>query len=260
MRVIGVGLQRTGTTSLALALDELGYGPCYNIRTLNSEPHRVVDWIAAEEDPSLADWERIFGGFESAVGSPASAFWREIADAFGSAKVILTVRPAEGWYESASATLSEALAPQPAAVRLLAWQGLRRRGADDDLAKANDDFQQRTWEREVGGHFTDRDRAIAAFDKHVADVRAHIPAGRLLVYSVRDGWGPLCAFLGVSEPEEPFPRENDRATFRRRQQVALSQVLIPRVLALAAIATGLALAAWGHRLVRRSRSSASPSS
>ncbi len=173
---------------------------------------------------------------------------------------VSTVRPAEGWYESASATLSEALAPQPAAVRLLAWQGLRRRGADDDLAKANDDFQQRTWEREVGGHFTDRDRAIAAFDKHVADVRAHIPAGRLLVYSVRDGWGPLCAFLGVSEPEEPFPRENDRATFRRRQQVALSQVLIPRVLALAAIATGLALAAWGHRLVRRSRSSASPSS
>lgn len=250
MRVIGVGLQRTGTTSLALALDELGYGPCYNLRTLNSQPHRVADWIIAEKDPSVADWERIFEGFESAVGTPTSAFWREIADAFGSAKVILTVRPAESWYESVGATLSEALAPQPAAVRLLTWQNL---GHGDSLAKASDEFQQRTWEREIGGLFADRDRTIEAYDKHIADVRANIPGDRLLVYSVRDGWGPLCEFLGVPEPDAPFPRENDRATFRHRQRTARNKVLVPRVLALAAIATGVALAAWGRRLFRRSR-------
>jgi len=257
MRVIGVGLNRTGTTSLALALDELGFGPCYNLRTLNSEPPRAADWITAETDPALADWPRIFRGFESAVGSPTSAFWREIAAAFDSAKVILTVRPADGWYESVGATLTEALAPQPAALRLLTWQRL---GHDDARAKANDEFQERIWEREIGGDFSDRDRTIETFEKHIADVQANIPADRLLVYSVRDGWGPLCEFLGVPEPARPFPRENDRETFRRRLRGARNQVLVPRVLALAGIAAGVALAAWLRRQLTRRSSPSSRSS
>src|SRR6185437_16822684 len=189
MRVIGVGLNRTGTTSLALALDELGFGPCYNLRTLNSEPHRAADWIAAEKDPALTDWERIFRGFESAVGSPTSAFWREITGAFCSAKVILTVRPADGWYESVGVTIAAALAPQPATLEPPAAQQLSQEDAE---AKANDEFQERIWEREIGGDFSDRDQTIEAFDKHIADVRANVPADRLLVYSVREGWGPLC--------------------------------------------------------------------
>jgi hypothetical protein len=249
MRVIGVGLNRTGTTSLALALDELGFGPCYNLRTLNSEPQRAAGWLAAEEDPAGADWERIFTGFGSAAGSPTSAFWREITAAFGEAKVILTVRPAEGWYESVGATVTEALAPQPPALRLLTW----RQGHDDAQTRANDEFQERIWEREIGGDFSDRDRTIEAFEKHIADVQANIPADRLLVYSVREGWGPLCAFLGVPEPPRPFPKENDRATFRRRLRSARYPVLVPRVLTLAGIGAGLALAAWMRRLVRKPR-------
>jgi len=248
MQVIGVGLNRTGTTSLALALDELGFGPCYNLRTLNSEPHRVADWITAEKDPAQGDWKRIFAGFKSAAGSPTSAYWQEIADAFPSAKVILTIRPADSWYESVGATLTQALAPQPAALRVLTWQ---KQSHYDE--KASEEFQERTWEREIGGDFSDRDRTIEAFDKHIADVRANIPAERLLVYSVRDGWGPLCAFLGVPEPQRPFPRENDRATFRRRLRGARNQVLVPRVLALAGVATGLTLAALAGRLIRQSR-------
>jgi hypothetical protein len=248
MRVICVGLNRTGTTSLTLALEELGFGPCYHIRTLNSEPHRVVDWITAERDPALADWKRIFRGFDSAVGSPASAFWREITDEFNYAKVILTVRPADGWYESVAATLNEALAPEPAAVRLLTWQ---RPSQAATYAKASDEFQQRILQREVGGDFSDRERTIKAFDKHIADVKARIQADRLLVYSVRDGWGPLCTFLGVPEPDRPFPRENDRATYRRRLRAARNDVLIPRLLTMTGVVAGLALlAVWLRRAGR----------
>src|SRR5438128_8442485 len=116
MQIIGVGLLRTGTTSLALALEQLRYGPCYNMRALISEPKRAADWAAAAKDWASADWHRIFAGYESAVGSPCTAFWREIVDAFPSAKVILTVREPQKWYESASGTLSEALAPRPLAV------------------------------------------------------------------------------------------------------------------------------------------------
>ncbi len=251
MRVICVGLNRTGTTSLTLALEELGFGPCYHIRTLNSEPHRVVDWLTAERDPAHADWERIFRGFDSAVGSPASAFWREIADEFHSAKVILTVRPADGWYESVAATLNEALAPEPAALRLLTWRRAKHASA---YATASDAFQERILEREVGGDFSDRERTIRAFNKHIADVKAEIRADRLLVYTVRDGWEPLCAFLGVPQPARPFPRENDRATYRRRLRAARNDVLVPRLLALTGGAAVLViLAAWLRRVNRNSK-------
>jgi hypothetical protein len=216
MRVFVAGFLRTGTTSLTLALDHLGYGPCYSMRTLIYETERTADWAAAEKNPASADWHRIFDGFGSAVGSPSTPFWREIADAFPEAKIILTIREPQRWYESASATISEAYAPQPLTTRLLTWLSSRRPGGDNAAVQAMEEVQQRIWEREVGGDFADREHTIAAFEQHIAAVKAYFPADRLLVYSVRDGWAPLCAFLGVPEPPEPFPHENDRETFRRR--------------------------------------------
>ncbi|HEY2576019.1 MAG TPA: sulfotransferase [Streptosporangiaceae bacterium] len=254
MQVAVAGFLRTGTTSLALALDQLGYGPCYNMRTLIAEPHRTADWVTAEKNPELADWHRIFDGFGSAVGSPATPFWREIADAFPAAKIILTIRDPQRWYESASATISEAIAPQPLTTRLLTRLSSRHHDADNDIVQAMEDMQQRVWEREVGGHFTDRDRTIAVFEAHIAAVRAHFPADRLLVFPVRDGWGPLCAFLGVPEPSGPFPHENDRDAFRRRQQAALSQGPVSRLLTSVAATP----AAWGRRLMRGTKPPARP--
>ena len=54
---------------------------------------------------------------------------------------------------------------------------------------------------------------MQAFVAHNKAVEAQIPARQLLVYQVKDGWGPLCEFLDVPVPSEPFPRTNDRAEF-----------------------------------------------
>jgi hypothetical protein len=239
MQIIGVGFLRTGTTSLKLALEQLGYGPCYHMRVLNNEPWRAAEWAAAAADPGSADWDRIFAGHESTVGSPGTAFWREIVDAYPSAKVILTVRDPQDWYDSAARTISEALVPS-LPVRLLTWRRSRR---PDPL----DDVQRLVREREGGGQFADRDQAVAAFERHVADVRAHVPAGRLLVFDVRSGWAPLCSFLGVPEPAGSFPRENDRATFRRRQRKAFTRVLARRAATVAAVGVAATLAVWAVR-------------
>lgn len=253
MRVIGAGFLRTGTTSLALALDQLGYGPCYNMRTLLAEPQRAADWVAAEKNPELADWHRIFDGFDSAVGSPSTPFWREIAAAFPEAKIILTVRDPQSWYESASATISKVIGPQPLAMRLLTWMNSRH-DVDNDLARTLEDMQQRVWEREVGGNFTNREHTIAVFKEHIAAVQDYFPASRLLVFSARAGWGPLCAFLGVPEPSGPFPRENDRDTFHRRQRAALSKGPFSRLL----IATATHPVTWRRRLMRGTKPPARP--
>ena len=46
------------------------------------------------------------------------------------------------------------------------------------------------------------------YARHNAAVRGLVPEGRLLEYNVKEGWGPLCRFLGVPEPDSPFPHEN----------------------------------------------------
>lgn len=217
------------------------------MRALTSEPRRAADWAAAAKDAESVDWDRVFAGYESSVGSPGTAFWREIVDAFPAAKVVLTVRDPEKWYDSAARTVSASIAPQPLLVRLLSWRGPRGHSAEDEVLE---EVQRLTWEKEVGGRFADRDHSLASFEEHIANVRAHVPADRLLVFDVREGWAPLCAFLGVPEPADPFPRENDTATFQRRQRDALTRALVPRAIAVTAIGTVVALTAW---VVRRRR-------
>lgn len=204
MKVIGVGYLRTGTTSLTLALEQLGFGPCYHMRVVNREPSRAEDWLAALENPSTVVWDKVFRGFQSTVGSPGCDFWIEITDAYPQAKVILSMRSAQSWYDSAAQTV----------VAAMAAAALPRPGP---APAALDRLQQLTWAREFGPDFDDRDHVIEVFNRHVSAVQQRISADRLLMFQAGDGWPPLCEFLEVPIPSTPFPHENDRATFRRRQ-------------------------------------------
>ena len=67
-------------------------------------------------------------------------------------------------------------------------------------------------DRSLGGR-TDKEGVIAAFHVQEAAVKAEIPASRLLVHTAKDGWEPLCAFLGVPVPATPYPRTNSKEEF-----------------------------------------------
>ena len=54
------------------------------------------------------------------------------------------------------------------------------------------------------------------FNEHNEEVKRHVPADKLLVFTSKDGWEPLCAFLGVPVPDKPFPHVNDSDEFKRR--------------------------------------------
>jgi sulfotransferase family protein len=238
VQIISVGFLRTGTTSLMLALEKLGLGPCYTLRVLNADPSRAAQWVAVAQDAESADWERIFAGYNSAVGTPTTTFWRQILKAYPAAKVILTVRDPQDWYDSATRTIGEALEP-PAPIRLLTWRLQRGPNHLDEI--------QRLAREHEGGQFTNRDEAIAAYEQHVADVRAAVPSDRLLVFNVRDGWDPLCSFLDVPEPAGPFPRANDRATFRRRHRNALVRMIARRAVAATAAGAAVIFVIWAAR-------------
>jgi|WetSurMetagenome_2_1015567.scaffolds.fasta_scaffold147538_2 hypothetical protein len=190
LKIIGAGYPRTGTSSLKLALEQLGFGPCHHMREIIMNPSSAGLWVrAAEGHP---DWEAIFDGYSSCTDAPACTFWRELVDYYPSAKVILSVRDPEAWFESTQATVFS--------EKML---GMQRGGPLQA-------FFDKVVSIEFGEHIHDRDFMLAQFERRRREVIEAIPGDKLLVYDVREGWGPLCAFLGVPVPETPFPHSNSR--------------------------------------------------
>lgn len=197
VQVIGAGFGRTGTTSMKAALEHLGFGPTYHMFEILGRPERMAPW-ADILDGGTPDWATVFDGYQSTVDWPGCTYWRELAEAYPDAKVLLTVRDPQKWYDSVHGSIFQ-VASMP--------------GVPDDpgLAGILPDIRRMIWDEPgtFGGRFEDREHAISVYEQHNAAVIDGVPADRLLVYTVGDGWEPLCDFLGVAVPEVDFPHVND---------------------------------------------------
>lgn len=190
LKLIGAGLGRTGTLSLKVALEQLGYGPCYHMAEVLMQIDTAPGlWLRANE--GRPDWDRIFDGFTSTVDYPACIFWKELADYYPDAKVLLSVRDPQSWFESTQASIFGPM-----------MDLLRQTPAGP--------FLDRVLFERFGSRIHDSDFMIDYFNRHTAAVMAGIPPERLLVYEAKQGWSPLCAFLGVPVPDALFPRVNSR--------------------------------------------------
>jgi len=194
LQVIGAGVGRTGTLSLKLALERIGFGPCYHMTEVLAGVRRNTPlWIEAVQ--GRPDWDAIFAGYHSTTDYPACTFWRALADHYPEAKVVLSVRDPDRWFDSVSQTIFSA----------------RMRASVDATPLAP------MFERAVHGMFGNRitDRAFMTgwFRRRNQEVIDALAPERLLVHSARDGWEPLCAFLGVPVPDVPYPRINSRDEF-----------------------------------------------
>lgn len=198
LKVIGAGLGRTGTLTLKAALEQLGLGPCHHMVEVFAHMEQADFWRRAAEGAAV-DWEEIYAAYPATVDWPSCHFWRQLADRYPDAKMVLTVRDPEHWWESMSATILQAIKAG------LADPDVGRRAA---MRFAELIIHDQTF----AGDFS-RENVIAAFERHNAAVRAAIPPERLLVYEVSQGWAPLCAFLGVPVPDAPFPLTNSREEF-----------------------------------------------
>ncbi len=200
VEVVGAGLGRTGTNSLKLALEQLLGAPCYHMMGLSDRPQDVDVWWAAARG-EMPDWSTFPAGYAALVDWPASAFWRELAAAHPEALVLLSVREsAAAWWRSIERTIVPTMAAQvPADQPTLA----RQRQMVRDLIASR-----------FSGDMTDPDTAMAAYERHNAEVRAGVPPERLLEWQPGDGWEPICAALGRPVPSQPFPHSNTTADFR----------------------------------------------
>jgi hypothetical protein len=197
LSVVGAGLGRTGTMSLKLALEHLGFNPCFHMLELFPRPALMPYWIRAAD--GAPEWDTMFEGFQATVDWPSCTFYRQLAAHYPDAKVILTVRDAEKWFRSTQDTIFKHM--------------------DQTMAAPDNVFGQvlkKTIASMFGGRIHDRERCIEVFNRHNADVQKTIQAPRLLVFNVAEGWGPLCRFLDVPVPRAPFPAANSTEEFQQR--------------------------------------------
>jgi hypothetical protein len=189
------------------AIDRLGFGPCFHMDEVFKNPDRIPYFRAAGRGENV-DWDTVFAGFRSTVDWPGATFWRQLIARYPAARVLLTVRDPHRWYTSVRQTIFPQL-NEPATAAMLDRM-------PPEYAQGREMIQELVWDREFNGRADDEAHAIRVFTEHNAAVQREVPADRLLVYQVSEGWEPLCRFLGVDVPDEPFPHLNDSATFKQR--------------------------------------------
>src|SRR5260370_31025436 len=201
LKIVGAGFGRTGTLSLKSAWEKLGFGPCYHMLEVMEKPDHLEMWHRLAFGGPM-DWDLLFKDFQSAVEWPAARYWRELVDHYPQAKVLLSVRDADAWYKSVTDTI---------------YRGMTMRLPDsvpETRRKQMAMSRKIVLEDTFGGRFEDKTHAIEVFNRYNQAVRETIDPARLLVFDVKEGWEPLCRFLGVPRPDEPFPRLNDTATMQ----------------------------------------------
>ena len=229
--VIGAGWGRTGTLSLYEALNALGY------RTHHMEEFRrgradKTPWVLLGRGDARGDLATALTGYTAACDYPSSLYYKELLQLYPTAKVVLTTRDAEKWYESTRSTNW--------AIPIVVGQTwLLRFFFAGFMRDAEDMIMRRT----IGSQtkIPDREHCIAAYNRHVEEVKRSVPAPQLLVFDVKEGWEPLCRFLGKPVPATPFPHTNEANEFKK----ALRFIVIADRVLTASLVCGLAaVAAW----------------
>ncbi len=199
LSVIGAGLGRTGTLSIKTALEQLGLGPCHHMDDVFASPERLRIWQKIAPGGET-DWQKVFAGYQATIDWPSTSYWRELAEAFPQSKILLSVRPADKWWDSFDQTIR----------RLIDTRG---RASSAHLAEVLEYASRIINQETFGAETIERSLGLDVFDRRIAEVTGTIPPDRLLVFDVAQGWPPLCNFLSLPVPDTEFPHVNDAGEF-----------------------------------------------
>jgi len=205
LKLIGAGYGRMGTRATKDALEMIGFGPCHHMAEVFANNETVPLWQDALANPptTAEGWAPLLGNYASCVDWPSCHFWKELAIDFPDAKVLLSTRDYEQWWASIDKTIFELLRAGPDIPEDESGMRKAHRAMVDEM------IRERTF-----GDIDNKENVLAILKTHEKEVRNTIPNDRLLVWSVTEGWEPLCAFLGVPAPDAPFPNRNTTKEFR----------------------------------------------
>ncbi|KAI5360413.1 hypothetical protein Slin15195_G083370 [Septoria linicola] len=245
MKVLVLGMPRTGTNSLRDALKMLGFDECYHQATLIQNPDDGAMWMRAFSARGTSrafkreDWDALLGHCQAVCDIPAVHFAQDLIDAYPEAKAILSTRDVDKWHRSVSQTIEKRY--HSSLVHFLSFV--------DDVTRLWASIFYKGWGEMFDDDFEKNGRDV--FHQHNAWIRRYVAPSRLLEYEVVEGWEPLCTFLDVPVPAEEFPKGNDQGDFHESCK-ALDSSRTTIVLGKATLcAAGLALciAAWRNMKV-----------
>jgi len=216
IKVIGAGFPRTGTNTLKRSLEILGISKAYHFKDLLLNPENLHYWQTLAETGSTK-WDEIYDGYEASVDFPCYPWYKEHMERYPEAKVILTVRPFDKWYTSVKSTIWTA-GPQTVPEKIAMMSKLLFSPRLRKVIKCIKFVKAFLWNKQFEGRFLEPEFVETVWNKHIEEVKAYVPKEKLLVYDVRDGWGPLCKFLGTPEPAEPLPHLNKKENFKTMLQ------------------------------------------
>ena len=212
IKIIGAGFPRTGTNTLRESLQQLGYVKTYHMKELLVHPENLHYWKRLRTT-GTTDWEELYDGYEATVDFPCYPWYKAHMKQYPEAKVILSVRPFENWYDSIYSTIWQAQNP-PEAQRLEMSQKVASNPRLQTVMQCMEFAKTAIMEDHFQGRFLDKTFIEEVYNKHNEEVKAYVPANKLLVIDVSEGWEPLCKFLGMVIPSEPLPHTNKKEDFK----------------------------------------------
>jgi hypothetical protein len=214
LKILGVGAPRTGTSSLKVALEMLGFGQCAHMQELFANPVKTAQWVELFETGQV-DFDDLFAGYQSSTDFPGCLLYKELGDRYPGMKFILTDRDPEAWYESLLRTIYAAVPKSPEAKEEMRLKG-ETSPKFKSIGKALEFVNVYLLQRHYGGEFLDKEKTIARYLAFQNEVRTSVPAQNLLDFNISEGWPPLCQFLDVPVPDQPFPFKNKRKDFQEQ--------------------------------------------
>ena len=213
LEIIGTGLARTGTKSLKMALEYLNGDSCFHMIDLLQNPKKI-EVIKKNYKSNQIDWSLFYNGYTSAVDYPTCLYYKEIIGRNPEVKVIHTVREFDSWYTSVKETVyrgkPKGMKDFMRIIKNMIFSSEYRKVAP--VFMFNDEL---IWKGQFESRFEDKEFIRKKYNEHQSEVLNTVKANNLLVYDIKEGWEPLCNFLGKPIPEIAFPRLNERKEFNR---------------------------------------------
>ncbi|CEP12787.1 hypothetical protein [Parasitella parasitica] len=205
LKVIGAGFGRTGTDSLRLALNILGY-KTHHMKSFWEEEADTNpdDFIEAYKNRDKADWDKVYENYTAAVDWPTVEFYKDLVAKYPEAKVVLTTRSADSWYASALKTIHPASA------------GILENPADEQKARLGEMMKLVVLDGHMVNRETFKDEKLIKklYLDHIEEVKNTVHPDRLLIVELGEGWNRLCEFLGKDIPDIPYPNANSKESFQ----------------------------------------------
>lgn len=212
IKIIGAGFPRTGTNTLRESLQALGYAKTYHMKNLLVQPENLHYWTTLKET-GTTDWDALYDGYEATVDFPCYPWYKEHMKQYPEAKVILSVRPFNKWYDSLYSTIWMAQNP-PEEQRAEMGKKVAADPRLQKVMKVMEFAKVAMMVEHFEGRFLNKTFMEKVYNKHNEEVKNYVPAKQLLVYDVSEGWEPLCRFFGVPVPQTPLPHTNKREDFK----------------------------------------------